>query len=70
MKRVLALVAALLAADPAIAASKVTRERMILGGLERNYYQALPEDVHEGEALPLVLAFHGSGRNGNSVVEK
>lgn len=70
MKRVLAVIAILLATDPAIAAIKVTKESMTLGGLERTYYQALPKEMREGEKLPLVLAFHGSGRNGESVVEK
>lgn len=70
MKRALALLLAFLAADVAVAAKKVTKESIALRGGERTYYQALPDEIQPGEALPLLLAFHGSGRNGESVVEK
>ena len=69
MKRALVLLLAFLVADAAIAAKKVTKETIALGGVERTYYQVLPGEVQPGESLPFVLAFHGSGRNGDSVVE-
>lgn len=70
MKRVLTWIAILLAGDVTFAAAKVTKEKMTLGGVERTYYQALPKELRADEALPMVLAFHGSGRDGKSVVEK
>lgn len=70
MKRLVALLVGMLISDAAVAADKVTKEKITLGGVERVYYLAMPSELKPGETLPLLLAFHGSGRDGDSVVEK
>jgi poly(3-hydroxybutyrate) depolymerase len=69
MRRALVLLSGFLVAGAALSATKVTRETISLGGVQRTYYQAVPGEIQPGESLPLVLAFHGSGRHGDSIVE-
>lgn len=72
MRRPLILSAAivLIAAGtpPAIAADKITRETVVIDQDKRPYYLFIPESIGADPA-PLLLLFHGSSRDGRSLVE-
>jgi poly(3-hydroxybutyrate) depolymerase len=60
---------ALLAANEALAADKITKESFGHGGTTRAYYLYVPETVTSASPAPLVVLLHGSGRNGLTLVE-
>jgi poly(3-hydroxybutyrate) depolymerase len=67
---VLALLLATLLATPATA-GKMTRESFESEGRQRTFYLAVPKDLKpDGEPVPLLLVFHGSGRDGASLVSR
>lgn len=47
---------------------KISKEAVVSHGKKRTYYLFVPHDI-KGTA-PLLITFHGSGRNGLSLVEK
>lgn len=66
--RFLVPLALALTAVGAVPAEKITKQAMVSQGSKRSYYLFVPDSV-KGPA-PLLLVFHGSGRNGQSLVEK
>jgi poly(3-hydroxybutyrate) depolymerase len=58
-----------LAAAAASAADKVTKETFGHGGTTRSYYLYVPESVTSATPAPLVVLLHGSGRNGQTLVQ-
>jgi poly(3-hydroxybutyrate) depolymerase len=50
------------------ASEKVSKQSLVSQGSKRSYYLFVPESV-KGPA-PLLIVFHGTGRNGLSLVEK
>lgn len=68
--RFLALAVCLLFLPLAADGGDVTEGSFTSGGDERTYSLAAPEDLGaEGEPVPLLLLFHGSGRDAASIVE-
>ena len=59
----------LLAATEASAAAKITKESFGYGGTARAYYLYVPESVTSASPAPLVVLLHGSGRNGQTLVQ-
>ena len=59
----------LLAATEASAAAKITKESFGHGGTTRAYYLYVPESVTSASPAPLVVLLHGSGRNGQTLVQ-
>ena len=59
---------ALLAATGAAADDKVTRETFSFAGKTRVFFLYIPDTVKPDAAVPLLLALHGSGRDGASIV--
>ncbi len=67
MKLAASLVLALFFAVPA-AAPKITKETLDVGGTARTFYLFVPEKF-QGQAAPLIVTLHGSGRDGRILVE-
>jgi poly(3-hydroxybutyrate) depolymerase len=70
MKVVCVLTAACLLAAPALAKPSIAKEKLDFAGAARTYYLYVPEGLAEKQPAPLLLTFHGSGRDGKSLVEK
>lgn len=51
-------------------AQNISKELIRFEGKERAYYLFVPEKKKPEKPLPLIVLLHGSGRNGNSLVEK
>ncbi len=49
---------------------KATKETLAFRGEKRTYYLFLPEKSPDSSKVPLLLTFHGSNRNGDSLVSK
>jgi len=64
------LIAACLLAASAFAGPSIVKETLEIAGVSRTYYLYVPRALPEKTAVPLLLTFHGSGRNGRSLVEK
>ena len=71
MKRRLlaALVFCLIASGYALSKNKVVKNSLIFQGREITYYLFVPEELDPSTPAPLVVTFHGSGRNGQSLVD-
>ena len=52
----------------ALVSEKISKETITSAGKKRSYYLYVPESVKA--PAPLLITFHGSGRNGLSLVEK
>ena len=52
------------------ASEKIVKERFVSQGKSHTYYLFVPANLPPTPAVPMILMFHGSGRNGLSVVEK
>jgi poly(3-hydroxybutyrate) depolymerase len=64
-------VVALLAADAASAEpGKISKEKIAWRGKERISFLYVPTGVAPGQALPLVVCLHGSGRDGEPILSK
>lgn len=70
MKVVCVLIATGLIAAPTFAKPSITKEKLDFAGSSRTYYLYVPEGLAEKQPVPLLLTFHGSGRDGKSLVEK
>ncbi len=66
---VLFFLTALMAAQQ-IPAQNISKELIRSEGKERAYYLFVPEKISQAKPAPLIVLLHGSGRNGNSLVEK
>lgn len=53
-----------------VAAQKVRKETFESQGKKRTFYLVVPEGVSAAHPVPLLLLFHGSGRDGLSLVDK
>jgi poly(3-hydroxybutyrate) depolymerase len=53
-----------------VTAQKVSRETIESQGKKRTYYLLVPENATPAHPAPLVLLLHGSGRNGQSLMDK
>jgi poly(3-hydroxybutyrate) depolymerase len=69
MKTPLAALLACALAAPALAAPKISLENLSYKGETRPYALYVPADLPAGP-VPLLLTFHGSGRDGKSLVQK
>jgi poly(3-hydroxybutyrate) depolymerase len=58
-----------LVAGSAYAKPKIQKRSFSHGTVERSYYLYAPKSLAE-TGVPLLLTFHGTGRNGKSIVEK
>lgn len=58
----------LLGAPAAWAKKNTTHETLQSGGEERSYALYVPEDLEPDARVPLLIALHGSGRDGESIV--
>ena len=63
-------IAVLLAAYPAGAADKMTRETFDAGGRTRTYYLLVPAAARKAAPAPMIVLLHGSGRDGRSLLDK
>jgi len=72
MKRCALLLMAgwLLLAGPAAHADEILKESIFVRGQERTYYLFVPGVIDPAAPAPLLVLFHGSGRNGRSLVKK
>lgn len=71
MKRLFALLLlCLFVAPAALAADKIVKETLVSQGRKRTYYLFVPSTLEAGKPAPLLIALHGSGRNGLSQVEQ
>lgn len=52
------------------AKDQITRESIISGGQKRWYYLFVPEGLNKSPGAPLIITLHGSGRDGQILVEK
>lgn len=52
------------------AKGKPTKETIVSANQKRTYYLFTPEKLSADHPLPLLVLLHGSGRNGQSLVEK
>jgi poly(3-hydroxybutyrate) depolymerase len=64
------LLAALLASSPLLAAKDLAKETLTFAGKERTYYLYIPKSLKPDTPAPVLVLFHGSGRNGLSLVER
>jgi poly(3-hydroxybutyrate) depolymerase len=69
MRTILATLLALALCAPLYAAPKISHETVQSGGAARRYALYVPEGL-PAEPVPLLLTFHGSGRDGKSLVER
>jgi poly(3-hydroxybutyrate) depolymerase len=53
-----------------VTAQKVSRETIESQGKKRTYYLMVPQNASSDHPAPLVLLLHGSGRNGQSLMDK
>ena len=67
---VLVGIALLLGAAAFAGSGKITKQSISSGGKNRVYYQFLPDLPSDGRRIPLILALHGSGRDGSVLLEK
>jgi predicted esterase len=63
-------IALLISAFSARASEKIAKETLVSQGRKHTYYLFVPAKIGPADAFPLILMFHGSGRNGLSLVEK
>ena len=72
MKLQISLLATLLLFCPASATASddITKELITSKGVTRAYYLYVPASVKASSPAPLIVLLHGSGRVGNSLVEK
>lgn len=63
------VLAVLLASSPLLAAKEITRETVTVNGKERTYYLFVPKSLKPDTPAPVLVLFHGSGRNGKLMVE-
>lgn len=71
MKRLLAL-AVLLAALPAFAraeSGKVEKQTLVSRDKTRTYYLFVPTTISAEKPAPMIVTFHGSGRDGKTIVD-
>lgn len=54
----------------ATASDEITKELITSNGKTRAYYLYVPSTIKPGSPAPLIVLLHGSGRVGNSLVEK
>jgi predicted esterase len=66
----LTLLVVLLLSSSASAADKISKETLNANGKKRTYYLFAPSSIKSGSGVPLIILLHGSGRNGQSLVEK
>ncbi len=66
----LTLFVVLLFSSIAYASDKISKETLTANGKKRTYYLFAPSSIKGGPAVPLIILLHGSGRNGQSLVEK
>ncbi len=52
------------------APGKVTKELLGARGVQRSYFLYVPVGLKEADSVPLLVALHGSGRDGSSLVER
>jgi poly(3-hydroxybutyrate) depolymerase len=69
MKKTAFVLAGCLLAAPALGKTRISKEALSYSGGDRTYYLYAPEELPD-EPVPLLLTFHGSGRDGRSLVEK
>lgn len=60
----------LLSSSPLLAAKDIAKETLSFAGKERTYYLYVPKSLKPDAPAPVVVLFHGSNRNGLSLVEK
>jgi poly(3-hydroxybutyrate) depolymerase len=72
MIRILTLVAVFLSGGLVVSASgqKVSKQTIESGGKKRSYYLMVPETATVAHPAPLLLLLHGSGHNGQSLMDK
>ena len=66
---VLGCAAVVAAAGPEITPGKVSRLTFKAGAQELSYYIFVPKNLAAPASAPLLVLFHGSGRNGSTLVE-
>jgi poly(3-hydroxybutyrate) depolymerase len=66
---VLGCAAVVAAAGPEFTPGKVSRLTFKAGGQELSYYIFVPKNLASPASAPLLVLFHGSGRNGSTLVE-
>jgi predicted esterase len=70
-KRIILLAFALLISSlSAPASEKIVKESLVSQGKRHTYYLFVPAKTAPAAGFPMILMFHGSGRNGLSLVEK
>lgn len=67
---VLLLLLPVLFTQTAGAVEKIVKNTIVSQKHQRSYYLFVPEKVSASKPAPLIVLLHGSGRNGNSLVEK
>ena len=70
MRTVFVLLAGWLLAAPLFGGQGIVKETLEHAGAQRIYYLYVPAHLPENAKVPLLLTFHGSGRDGRSLVEK
>jgi len=69
-RRLLAvLIVSVIASGSALSKNKVVKRSLTFEGREISYYLFAPEEVDRSVPAPLVVTLHGSGRNGQSLVD-
>lgn len=58
------------ASSSVVAKDQITRESIISGGQKRWYYLFVPEGLSQSRRASLIITLHGSGRDGQILVEK
>ena len=70
-KKVLAgLMLLLMVSATGFASQKTQKETFVSRNKKRTYYLFAPESLKKSEPAPLIILFHGSGRDGLSLVDK
>jgi len=71
MKRplVVLIVSCLLTVGYGLSKNKVVKQSLAFQGREITYYLFVPEELDPSAPAPLVITLHGSGRNGQSLVD-